>query len=354
MAVKHILVVDDAETIRELLQSYLLESGYSVECAETAEEASKKLKARKPDLILLDVVLPDMLGTDLCVNIKQNKEYKFIPIIMCSANAISTQDKMKGLDTGADDYVTKPFVLEELNSRIRALLRRVDMDQAKHQIEEQAASQPAAVAAVETKVEVSPLSLLKYLGYSFVSPPEVFSNLTKVSKPWNLKWVIVFLVLVALFPSLPSMARGEMKGFFVSFFFQLISFALLLTLSAGAAFASLRFLFKKTVSFKLAVMILLVSLSPFLLFQLLSFLFVLVASYPAEANHFSAGIGLILPATQGISLKILAKIVDLFPFWCMGVAAVGLAMAAELNLKKALPIAIAAISFSLSVTAFLP
>lgn len=354
MAVNHILIVDDAETIREMLQDYLLGSGYSVDCAETAEEAYKKIKERKPDLILLDVVLPDMLGTDLCVQIKQKKDLKFIPIIMCSANAISTQDKMKGFDIGADDYVTKPFILDELNSRIRALLRRVDLDKTKHIVEEQIAQAAPTSVAVETKVEAPPLSLAKYFAYSFLNPNSIYSNLVAGPKGLSLMRLALFLFLVSIFPSIPQLIHGATKGFFSTFLSSMLSFGLIIFISALISYGALLLLFKKKCSLKLLTMIIQVAVTPFILYKLLAFVFVLSAGYPGEISHFSAGIGLFLPAVKSKLFNILLGLVDIFPIISMISAASGLSLCSELSLKKVLPITVVAVSLSFGVIAFLP
>lgn len=365
MAINHILIVDDAETIREMLQDYLLSSGFSVDCAETAEEAYKKLKERKPDLILLDVVLPDMLGTDLCVQIKSKKDYKFIPIIMCSANAISTQDKMKGFDIGADDYVTKPFVLDELNSRIRALLRRVEMDKTRHVQEEQAAQQAAAAPAggvagaassmaVETKVEEPPLNLVKYFGYSFISPKKVYANILAGSGKLNILRLILFLAAVSFFPAIPQIIQGETKVFFSHFFNHILFFGLFLALSALVTYAVFQVIFKKKQSYPLLLSIMQVAILPFLLYKILAFVFVLAAGYEAEVSHFSAGVGLFLPMFKSKFINILVGLGDLFPILSMISAGVGLGLVSQLPLKKILPISVAAISLSYCIVSFLP
>jgi|GEM_PF-423739 len=357
MAVNHILVVDDAETIREMLQDYLLSSGYSVDCAETAEEAYKKLKERKPDLILLDVVLPDMLGTDLCVQIKQKKDFKFIPIIMCSANAISTQDKMKGFDIGADDYVTKPFVLDELNSRIRALLRRVEMDKARHVVEEQAAQEMSTAAptmVVETKAEVPPFTLVDYFGNSFVNPKQVYSNILAGSNKLNISRLTLFLFLVSLFPALPQMIHGETKQFFSQFFSHLLFFGLFILISAVISYGALLLIFKKKCSLPLLAAIMQVAMIPFILYKILAFIFVLAAGYEADIAHFSTGLGLFLPVIKSKLTGILIGLVDVFPILAMFSAGVGLSLSAELPLKKVLPISIVVIALSYCAVSFIP
>lgn len=114
-----ILVVDDDAKITSMLKRALSFEGYEVEVAANGHQALI-LTASKPDLIILDIMLPDMDGFDVCRQIRSNYS---IPILMLTARD-DTADRVLGLDTGADDYLVKPFALEELLARIRALLRR--------------------------------------------------------------------------------------------------------------------------------------------------------------------------------------------------------------------------------------
>ncbi|MEG0371958.1 MAG: response regulator transcription factor [Clostridium sp.] len=123
MASEKILVVDDEIHIIELLKYNLEASGYKVMSAQTGKEAIKLAYEKKPDLILLDVMLPDMDGFDVCKNINKSKETENIPIIMLTAKG-DELDKILGLEIGADDYMTKPFSVRELIARIKAVLRR--------------------------------------------------------------------------------------------------------------------------------------------------------------------------------------------------------------------------------------
>src|SRR3974390_3090034 len=121
---KKILVVDDEQPIRTMLGYTLRRSDYV--CREAADVASAKTEVaeRRPDLMLIDWMLPDTSGVVLTRQLKSDTATRDIPIIMLSARA-SEQDKVTGLDSGADDYVTKPFSPRELMARIGSLLRRV-------------------------------------------------------------------------------------------------------------------------------------------------------------------------------------------------------------------------------------
>ena len=117
----HILVVDDETRYVRAIQFNLEASGYEVVTAQDGEAAIALVSDREPDLILLDVKMPGMDGLEVCRRIR---EFSAVPIIMLTALA-QDADKVRGLDTGADDYVTKPFSADELLARVRAALRAV-------------------------------------------------------------------------------------------------------------------------------------------------------------------------------------------------------------------------------------
>ena len=118
-----IYVVEDDKNIREIESFALKNSGYTIFDFECARDFYKKLSERKPDLILLDIMLPDEDGLEMVRKLRFMPETKKIPIILVTVKD-SEIDKVKGLDIGADDYMTKPFGIMELISRVKALLRR--------------------------------------------------------------------------------------------------------------------------------------------------------------------------------------------------------------------------------------
>ena len=120
----HIFVVEDEKPIQTLLRYNLEKEGFKVSSSENGEEALSLIKEKKPDLILLDWMLPDLSGIKICQYLKHDKKVKDIPIIMLTAKG-EEEDKVKGLESGAEDYLTKPFSFPELLARIKALLRRV-------------------------------------------------------------------------------------------------------------------------------------------------------------------------------------------------------------------------------------
>ena len=120
MATERILVVDDDTNICELLRLYLEKEGYSVAIATTGMQAVRMFAEHQPDLMLLDIMLPELDGWQVC---REIRKYSNKPIIMLTAKG-ETFDKVLGLELGADDYITKPFEAKEVLARIKAVLRR--------------------------------------------------------------------------------------------------------------------------------------------------------------------------------------------------------------------------------------
>ena len=129
-----VAIVEDEADIANLVSSHLEKQGFKVESHLTAASFLKSLPKHKPDLILLDLMLPDSDGLEICKLMKKNEEWQAIPVIILTAKGEET-DKIVGLELGADDYVTKPFSLKELTARIRAVLRRQTAEPASKKIE---------------------------------------------------------------------------------------------------------------------------------------------------------------------------------------------------------------------------
>ncbi len=134
MSEKRILIVDDDDEIRELLEFDIAQSGYFVDSAKDGLEGLNKALNNTYDLILLDVMMPKMNGFDVCKNIRQAK--LAIPILMLTAKG-TIDDKTEGFDCGADDYLVKPFDIQEVLLRIRVLLRRNNMEEEKNSLSDE-------------------------------------------------------------------------------------------------------------------------------------------------------------------------------------------------------------------------
>ena len=118
-----VLLVEDEKSIVTLIKYNLEKEGFKVFCSETGEDALKIIKEKMPDLVILDWMLPDTSGIDVCRQIKVDKKLKNIPVLILTAKG-EPDDKIKGLEVGADDYVTKPFNNKELLLRIKSLIKR--------------------------------------------------------------------------------------------------------------------------------------------------------------------------------------------------------------------------------------
>ncbi len=119
-----VLVVEDEDALSTLLQYNLEKEGYAVRLAADGEEALMQVDERLPDLIVLDWMLPKISGIEVCRRLRGRVETRNVPIIMLTARG-EESDRIRGLDTGADDYVIKPFSMTELSARLRAVLRRI-------------------------------------------------------------------------------------------------------------------------------------------------------------------------------------------------------------------------------------
>ncbi len=125
MTKKQIIVADDEKDILELVSFNLEQEGFSVLKAVNGRKVLEMIKAGKPDLIILDLMMPEINGMEVCRNIRNNPDSADIPVIMLTAKS-DQLDKILGLEIGADDYITKPFHVRELIARVRSVLRRTE------------------------------------------------------------------------------------------------------------------------------------------------------------------------------------------------------------------------------------
>jgi two-component system, OmpR family, phosphate regulon response regulator PhoB len=119
----HILIVEDEEALTLLLRYNLEAEGYEVETVARGDDADVRLKERMPDMVILDWMLPGISGIEICRRLRTRPETRQLPIIMLTARG-EESERVRGLSTGADDYIVKPFSVPELSARVRALLRR--------------------------------------------------------------------------------------------------------------------------------------------------------------------------------------------------------------------------------------
>src|SRR5215212_3633730 len=118
-----ILVVDDSPINLKLVSAALVPAGYEIVTAQNGREALQRIEGIEPDLVILDVIMPELNGYEVCRRIRQRANLGHLPIMMLTAND-TLEERINGLEAGADDYMSKPFEVPELQARVKALLRR--------------------------------------------------------------------------------------------------------------------------------------------------------------------------------------------------------------------------------------
>ena len=181
-----ILVVDDEETIREVVRRYLEREGYHVKEAADGYEALRIIQDDSPSLIVLDLMLPGIDGLSLTQHLRQDRQ---IPIIMLTAKS-EDNDRIRGLDLGADDYITKPFNPQEVVSRVRAVLRRSDREtisSAKKAIQTGILNIDPVARNVRVKSQNITLTAKEFdlLWHFALHPEQVFSRTQLLAQVWG-------------------------------------------------------------------------------------------------------------------------------------------------------------------------
>jgi two-component system phosphate regulon response regulator PhoB len=183
---KQILIVEDEKPIREMIAFGLRRAGFDVLEAEDCKAARARIADRRPDLLLVDWMLPDMSGLELTRSLKRDKETREVPVIMLTARA-DEQDKVSGLEGGADDYVTKPFSPRELLARINAVLRRNLPSGADERVEIEGLVLDGASHRVTVGDQTVPLGPTEYrlLSFFMTHPERVFSRNQLLDRVWG-------------------------------------------------------------------------------------------------------------------------------------------------------------------------
>ena len=181
-----VLIVEDDKNIQELLQMYLEKEGYAVTVASDGGQGLSKFRAIKPDLVLLDVMMPVMDGWSVCKAIRAESQ---TPVIMLTAKG-ELDDKVAGLKSGADDYITKPFEMREVLARIEAVLRRSDrgVDQAKARrltYDKMFIDMDAFELIVDGKKVDTPPKEMELLFYLASSPNRVYTRNQLLDEVWG-------------------------------------------------------------------------------------------------------------------------------------------------------------------------
>ena len=186
MKSERILIVDDEAAIREMISIALDLAGFDTIEAEDAIAAHHKIVDERPSLILLDWMLPGMTGIELCRRIKRDETLNEIPVIMLTARG-DEDHKIQGLDSGADDYITKPFSTRELVSRIKAVLRRASALSGEKVIEAEGLKlDPVShrVTANETPIDMGPTEY-RLLAFFMSHQERAYSRTQMLDKVWG-------------------------------------------------------------------------------------------------------------------------------------------------------------------------
>ena len=180
---KKILIVEDEANIRELLRLYLEREGYTVLEAENGVEGIKKWKSDKPDMLLLDVMMPVMDGWAVCREIRAESD---VPIIMLTAKG-ETADRVSGLEMGADDYIVKPLEMPEVIARVRAVFRRMVPDDAPEKLsfDNLVIDKQAYDLVVKGKRVDAPPKEIELLYFLASSPNRVFTRAQLLDDVWG-------------------------------------------------------------------------------------------------------------------------------------------------------------------------
>lgn len=185
-ALPTVLVVEDEEAIVTMLKYNLEQEGFNVLSTMDGEEALMLINEKRPDVIVLDWMLPSMSGVEVCRQLRRNNDTKNIPVIMLSARG-EEEDKVRGLDCGADDYMTKPFSPTELVARIRAVFRRIRPALAEKQITFADVSMDLSAHRVVRdgeEVHLGPTEF-RLLQYMMEHPGRVFSREQLLDAVWG-------------------------------------------------------------------------------------------------------------------------------------------------------------------------
>jgi two-component system phosphate regulon response regulator PhoB len=186
MAGRQILVVEDEKAIREMIAFGLRRAGFEVREAEDSRSARAAIADRRPDLVLIDWMLPDTSGLELTRLLKRSRDTRELPIILLTARA-EESDKVAGLEGGADDYVTKPFSPRELHARINALLRRTEGQEAGEALKVGILEMDRAAHRVTASGEPVELGPTEYrlLEFFMRNPERVFSREQLLDRVWG-------------------------------------------------------------------------------------------------------------------------------------------------------------------------
>ena len=186
MAKPNIMVVDDEKNICELIRLYLEKEGFAVTIANNGSDAIAMIRQNRPDLVLLDIMMPVIDGWEVC---RQVREFSQVPIIMLTAKG-ETFDKVMGLDLGADDYIVKPFDTKEVVARVKAVLRRTATEEEEGEVvyDKLVVNIDRSELRVDGKVIDTPPKELELLYHLAKNPNRVYTRDQLLDEVWGFEY----------------------------------------------------------------------------------------------------------------------------------------------------------------------
>lgn len=367
---KHILVVDDNQDNVSLFEDFLGESGFSVSVAFNGKEGLQRIIDHRPDLILLDLYLPDMMGTDICAQLRNNPATQDIPIILCTSHQISFGEKMKGFRSGVDDYLIRPFELAELLARIHAVLRRTQLKpkvelladlqsllaQSKpHAPDPVQPSTPLPAPTIQKpappppldlsstppksskKRESQPLEILKRIAQLLGRPQEAFHSPRYSHDFFHAILIVLFTPMVASLAKL-SAASGGFDGWIGYLSLGIVTNLIMWFATAGLLHMSLPFL-GINLSMRRSLSIAGMSWAPRLLGAAFfaAYGLLALAGLAVNPDHFTSGLNMFLNVGLSPWISLLGYI-GFFDVWCAFLTLTAVWIIADVKDRKWVPV----------------
>jgi DNA-binding response OmpR family regulator len=349
---KYILVVDDDQAYANLLKDFLIDKGFEVEVAGTAGEGEKKILERCPDLLVLDLYLPDMKGSTLASQLRNNAATRHLPIILCTAYQITREEKMQGFRAGVDDYLVRPYELDELLARMVAVLRRAEAHPKTElltrisdilQISKEPTSSPTDLPEFPSKA----IEDFDFMGDVDDEEPKTPSSAHQPTEFLNRFWQVLHeprrvfeamedhqdfflsLFLILATPVIGSLSKlfrttGSFNAWIGFLSLGLVTNTLLWIGIAGVLHLVVPF-YGQNLSMKRAFILSGLGWAPRIVASCLSLIYSVIAGmiFGVEQINFSSGLDILLPPSDSSWVSCLSQI-GIFNIWCVWITLVGL------------------------------
>jgi len=316
---RDILVIDDNSETLELLDDFLSESGYRVRRAETGEKGLAEVAQQLPDLIILDLFLPDLKGSEVCARLRANPKTRSVPVILCTAHQITHEEKIKGFRSGVDDFLIRPFRLDELAARIEAVLRR---SAANHVPSEPPPATPAPTPALKPAAAPAPSDPPPTALHLFQRIWEILNEPRQaMRRPSNPSDFVFCILLVLLTPCLASLSRLTQRApdfdSWIGFLSLDMATNVLMWLSIGAAIHLAMPFYGQPYTWRKALVAAGWGWSGRVLGALFYGMYPLIAQLGYQMGDFSAGINIIpgISPSDGITFLSRISIFDIWAAW---------------------------------------